>query len=177
VEEFWERFRLDPRVPGNARMRASDADREVVRTQLAEAYADGRLTREEYDERLTAVLSAVTLADLPPVVADLVPNEPARSPAVLGHADIQRRAVDTWRRKLRDDVGSLVFISVIVWTIWFFAGGIGSFPWPIFPTVAVGLNALTTYQRRDEIVAKQTAKLERKRAKELRGPEEPEEEA
>jgi hypothetical protein len=45
VEAFWESFRLDPRQPGHASMRASDADREIVRAMLADAYADGRLTR------------------------------------------------------------------------------------------------------------------------------------
>ena len=45
MEAFWESFRLDPRQPGHASMRASDADREIVRAMLADAYADGRLTR------------------------------------------------------------------------------------------------------------------------------------
>ena len=51
MEAFWESFRLDPRQPGHASLRASDADREIVRAVLADAYADGRLTREEYDEQ------------------------------------------------------------------------------------------------------------------------------
>src|SRR5262245_61263892 len=38
VENFWESFRLDPRQAGNASMRASDADRELVRAVLADAY-------------------------------------------------------------------------------------------------------------------------------------------
>ena len=45
MENFWESFRLDPRQAGNASMRASDADRELIRTVLADAYGDGRLTR------------------------------------------------------------------------------------------------------------------------------------
>lgn len=173
MEEFWERFRLDPREPGNARMRASDADREQIRTLLADAYADGRLTREEYDERLTAVLSAVTLGDLPTVVADLVPSEPVRSPARVGHADIQRRATDSWRRKLRDDVRTVIFVGVIVWAIWLFTGGVSHFPWPIFPTLAVWLNAVRTALHRDEIVEKEAARMARKRARELGRPDEP----
>ena len=34
METFWESFRLDPRQPGHASMRASDADREIVRVVL-----------------------------------------------------------------------------------------------------------------------------------------------
>jgi type III secretory pathway component EscV len=176
VEEFWERFRLDPRQPANAAMRASDADRELVRAQLAEAYADGRITREEYDERLTATLGAVTLGDLPPIVADLVPSQSAATPAAVavpsGPGDIARRAQDAWRRKVRDDVGSLVFISVLLWSIWFFAGH--GFPWPVFPMVAVGVNALNTLLSRGEIVAKEAARLERKQRKQLERRERPE---
>jgi hypothetical protein len=47
VETFWESFRLDPRQPKNAPMRASDADRDTVRAVLADAYTDGRLTHDE----------------------------------------------------------------------------------------------------------------------------------
>ena len=48
---IWERFSLDPRHPENARLRASDRDRDVVSDLLGTAYAEGRLTPEELDER------------------------------------------------------------------------------------------------------------------------------
>lgn len=54
------------------RLRASDADRERVMTVLSTAYAEGRLTREEHDERLSQVSVAKTFDDLVPVTADLV---------------------------------------------------------------------------------------------------------
>jgi hypothetical protein len=53
------------------RMRASDADRERVAGILRDAYAEGRLSREEYDDRLTAVYQAATYGDFVPVMADL----------------------------------------------------------------------------------------------------------
>lgn len=52
-------------------IRASDADRDRYAAILQDAYAEGRLTREEYDERLDACLRARTYADLEPLVADL----------------------------------------------------------------------------------------------------------
>ncbi len=64
-------------------MRASDADRDNYAAVLQEAYAQGRLTRQEYDERLDAALRAKTYADLQPLIADLptgnlpVPKPPA----------------------------------------------------------------------------------------------------
>jgi uncharacterized membrane protein len=57
------------------RMRVSDADRERVTARLREHFADGRLTSEELDERITAALNAKTFGDLRRVMADL--PEPA----------------------------------------------------------------------------------------------------
>ncbi len=58
----------EPRRPA---LRVSDRDREVVAEALREAYAEGRLTFAEHDERLGRVWSARTAADLEPLVEDL----------------------------------------------------------------------------------------------------------
>jgi|SRR5580700_1421497 hypothetical protein len=58
------------------RMRVSDADRERVTTRLREHFADGRLTSEELDERVTSALNAKTFGDLRAVMADLPEPEP-----------------------------------------------------------------------------------------------------
>lgn len=64
--------------------RASDNDRWRVQSRLNDAFAEGRLTREEWDERATAVTSAVTYADLDPLTADLpVPYVPPAPPPVI----------------------------------------------------------------------------------------------
>ena len=54
-------------------MRASDDDRSQVQSVLNDAYAEGRLTREEWDERATALAGPVTYGDLANLTADL-PN-------------------------------------------------------------------------------------------------------
>jgi hypothetical protein len=65
-------------------MRASDNDRWRVQSRLNDAFAEGRLTREEWDERATAVMSAVTYADLARLTADLpVPYVPPPPPPVI----------------------------------------------------------------------------------------------
>jgi hypothetical protein len=53
-------------------LRASDADREQVATLLGTAYAEGRLTREEHDERIDHLMAAKTFDDLIPITRDLV---------------------------------------------------------------------------------------------------------
>jgi len=51
--------------------RASDADRDNVVEFLNVAYSEGRLSRDEYDDRLDSALSARTYADLDQIVTDL----------------------------------------------------------------------------------------------------------
>ena len=59
-------------------IRTSDADRERSIAALRDHYADGRLTCEELNERVTATLTARTFGDLRSVMADL--PEPAHAP-------------------------------------------------------------------------------------------------
>jgi hypothetical protein len=62
------------------RFRASDADRDRVAARLREHFAEGRITREELDERLTVALKATTYGDLRRVLADLPEPAPALVP-------------------------------------------------------------------------------------------------
>ncbi len=59
-------------------MRASDADRDRVVDVLRAAVTEGRLTAEEFGQRLEAALSSRTIGELAALTADLVPG---RSPA------------------------------------------------------------------------------------------------
>jgi hypothetical protein len=65
---------VGPIAGGN--LRASDADRDQVAAVLSTAYAEGRLTREEHDERLEQLLGAKTFDELIPITSDLVPPSP-----------------------------------------------------------------------------------------------------
>ena len=58
------------------RIRTSDADRERVTARLRDHYAEGRLTRDELDERIAAALNAKTFGDLRRVLADLPEPRP-----------------------------------------------------------------------------------------------------
>lgn len=55
----------------NPQMRASDADRDRVAALLREHHAEGRLTIEEFSERLDAAYRAKTLGELDELMADL----------------------------------------------------------------------------------------------------------
>jgi Domain of unknown function (DUF1707) len=53
------------------RMRASDADREALTARLRDHYAEGRLTQDELDERVSVALSAKTFGELRSLTTDL----------------------------------------------------------------------------------------------------------
>lgn len=70
-----------PGAGGRGRLRAADADRDRVAGILGTAYAEGRLSKDEYDTRLETALSARTYADLDQVVTDLPVRVTAPGPA------------------------------------------------------------------------------------------------
>jgi hypothetical protein len=76
-------------VVSDGGMRASDCDREKVAEILREAYAEGRLSLDEFDDRTTAAYAAKTWGDLRgltndlPAGADLGPPEPVGSAAAV----------------------------------------------------------------------------------------------
>jgi hypothetical protein len=59
-------------------MRATDADRDSVHSLLQAAYADGRLTWEEFDARSTSLMHAKTYDQLGALTADLRQPVPYR---------------------------------------------------------------------------------------------------
>lgn len=85
------------RQPGH--MRAGDTDRALVADLLSAAYAEGRLTREEHDERLEQAMSARTFDDLRGLTTDLVPAAvEGRAVGVFGSSaapQIDRTAAST----------------------------------------------------------------------------------
>jgi hypothetical protein len=66
---------------GYGQMRATDADRDSIHTMLQAAYADGRLTWDEFDARSTALMAAKTFGELAPLTADLRMPVPYQPPA------------------------------------------------------------------------------------------------
>ncbi len=65
---------------GRGHMRASQADREQVIDTLKAAFVQGRLTKDELDQRAGQAFASKTYAELAALYADL-PAGPARSPS------------------------------------------------------------------------------------------------
>ena len=164
----WREFEHDPRDPQYAGIRASDRDRAVVHEVLASAYAEGRLDREEFDERTATVTAAKTYAELLPPIRDLTADAvPARfTPAPSG--DLERQARLYYGEKLREAFFGFLIPNLIVWAIWFMAGHDG-FVWPIFVLIPTGANLARVVAGRRAIIDARVEKLQRRQAKELEG--------
>lgn len=163
--EFWASFSHDPRDAQYQSMRASDLDRGVVQEALTEAYADGRLDREEFDERTERVVQTRTLGGLAPIVADLVPATSVAARPV----DLHQRAVEKYVSDRREAVFGFLFATLICTVIWLFTTA-PDVPWPIFVALGTGFNVAKTVARKNEIIAHHERRLEKKRAKELGQP-------
>jgi uncharacterized protein DUF1707 len=99
---------VGPVAGGN--LRASDADRDQVATLLSTAYAEGRLSREEHDERIDQLMAAKTFDDLLPITQDLVivgPPAPVATPQ-----SSSRFAIDTTGQNAESDKMIAIFGGV-----------------------------------------------------------------
>jgi len=164
----WSSFRHDPRHPANAGLRAADADRSLVHDVLAEAYADGRLDREELDARSAAASSARTLGELPPLLADLVATggvPAALSP--LPPAELERRAVEKYRADRREAVLRFLGPSLVCVVIWAVVMP-GGFFWPAFVIAATFVSLLRTVVRREDLIEANRRSLARRHEKDQR---------
>jgi hypothetical protein len=108
----------DP-MPGDPRLRASDADRDRTASLLREHHAVGRLTAEEFNDRVEKTFAARTLAELEELLADL----PAIDLYQLPSAGIRPAAPGAVRRRggpglgRRSD-GALASLPVPDWITW-----------------------------------------------------------
>jgi hypothetical protein len=172
---IWERFTHDPREEQHALLRAADRDRDVVNDILSTAYAEGRLTPEELDERTDQVANARTLGELPAVMSDLVPTlAVAKQPVTERRVEAERR----YRQMRQQALYGFLTPTLICWVIWLsllWAGGGTNFPWPVFVTIGTGMRFLQlSTNKEDTIVAieremdkRERKKLEAQRRKEL----------
>lgn len=152
-------------MPSYAALRASDLDRSVALDALGEAYADGRLDREEYDARAASAQASKAMGELVPLLRDLVPDTVP--------ADLDRRAVAGYRSERREAFLTFLVASIITWAIWlsgaWHSGGAfhPGFPWPLFVSLFTGVNLARVVGNRQQIIEHKREKLERKRRKEL----------
>jgi hypothetical protein len=102
----------DPAVGGYGHWRASHADRERAADVLKAAFAEGRLTRDEFDERTGQVYGSRTYAELAALTADL-PSGPLGA-LPQGPALPATRSQSAWPQvQARQPVNSLAVASLV----------------------------------------------------------------
>jgi hypothetical protein len=166
---LWRRFEHDPRDPAYAGMRASDRDRAVVHDALAEAYAEGRIDRDELDERTAAVDGAKTYADLVGPLRDLAVDAAAPAVSVASRHDLRRQAEGYYVEKRSEALMGFLIPNLICWAIWLMTGH-DVFVWPIFVLVPTAGNLVRVLSTKQSIIDGRIEKLERKQAKALEPP-------
>jgi hypothetical protein len=169
--EVWREFAHDPRSPEFAPMRASDADRDIVLRALADAYAEGRLDRSEYDERADVAHTAKTLGELPPMLDDLVPATalaPLAGAGALDHRSVEEQALARWERTRREAFMGFLIPTLICWVVWLLTSGPSGFMWPVFPTIGTAIPLMGTMVQKKDMIESNKRRILRKQEKELR---------
>ena len=151
-------------MPGDPRLRASDADRERTAQLLREHHAVGRLTAEEFEVRLGQVFQARTLGELDVLLADLpaidlyqLPSAGIR-PTRRGGSGPRGSGPSTRVRRpalpARDVPGiawaSATALAVVLWVVFAIAAG-GAAAWiPWFLLVIIPWGYILVRRRRRE---------------------------
>jgi hypothetical protein len=119
-------------------IRASDVDREAVVTTLREAYTAGRLTLDEFDERMAAAYAGRTWGDMRALTTDLpiqpllgtdIPDRQPSSAAALPSHPL--RPEPEPNHEGRPPVGPprrnpvAILIPIAVWTLLVVHGSVG----------------------------------------------------
>ncbi|WP_164775228.1 DUF1707 SHOCT-like domain-containing protein [Nocardioides pantholopis] len=179
ADDPWAGFTLDPRLPQHAVLRATDRDRSAVLALLSSAYAEGRLDREELDERTSAAQTLKTYGQIAPLVHDLIPQVgPAAGPADLtrwGPREVAAEARRRYDTERRSAVLTFLGPTLICWTIWT-AISLGpdgfemSFPWPLIVMAATLFHLVQVAVQRRERIQHHVRAIERQQAKALRRP-------
>jgi hypothetical protein len=140
-------------------LRAADADRHKIADQLKASLDEGRLSLDEYDDRVRQAYAARTYAELLILVADLP------KPGVSAAEVSARQAAE-----LRKAERKLPMALLVLWTIWGAATAVNLmvwflvsftvagdvYPWPVWLLVpgaalgatTVGVQAIRRQQRR-----------------------------
>lgn len=121
-------------------LRASDEDRERVAAILRDAHAEGRLTRDEFDERLDSTYNAKTYLELNALMTDLPVNrgqlaKPVSTSSVStpSPGPIRQKA----RRAARKSLNAMwwlyactVTLNVVIWGSITLGPGAAPYFWP-----------------------------------------------
>jgi len=117
-------------------MRASDEDRDRTITLIREAYTEGRLTNDEFQQRMEQAQHSRTYGELAALTTDLpvvpvAPPVPAVPAPATDVAKVQREKADL-RKAWGAWLGVSVLVNVIWGITWITNPGSPPYYWPIW---------------------------------------------
>jgi len=127
-------------------LRAGDADRDEVIAVLTEAYAQGRLNREEFDARMELAQRARTFGELQRLTQDLPATSPVPAQAPTARTSRQRELRKGWVAW----VGVSALVNLIWAASWASQGRGPTGYWPIWVMGPWGI-AMAVATLRDRI--------------------------
>ncbi len=120
-----------PRMTMSPDMRAGDEDRDRTVSLIREAFAEGRLTNDEFQERMEQAQQARTFGALAALITDLPavspPPSASTSSAVAAPAD-----ESNWRKGWGSWLGVSVIVNVIWAATWISHPSQVPYYWPIW---------------------------------------------
>jgi hypothetical protein len=128
-------------------LRIGDADREAAAARLREHYAQGRLTLEEFNQRLDAVFASTTQSQLNHITQDLphVPTPAPSLPVTAGASRERARRDQSGRWRPRLGLFPVIIAALATWLL-IFDLHLRMFPWPgklaIFLAILAGVRGL-----------------------------------
>jgi hypothetical protein len=140
-------------MPGDPKLRASDADRDRTVELLREHHAVGRITAEEYDHRLNQVFAAKTLgsellADLPAIDLYQLPSAGIRQDPRAVRVRSRRSGLDrpgdgSLLPRQSAAWGTYAVVSALLTVAWVIigatTGGLAWLPWFLLIVIPWGL--------------------------------------
>ncbi len=141
-------------MTGDRKIRASDQDRECTATILGSHYAVGRLTLEEFQERLDRAYAARTLGELDDLMTDLPKTDRGQLPSWPGTSLPlpERRSRGTVQPPVGRHVALWQFwvgVTVGFFVIWLMSGATGG-PWFLWLAIPLGFIVLRRWLLAEE---------------------------
>ena len=125
-------------MPFEPQMRASDDDREKIAARLRDAHGEGRLSIEEFNDRIDALYQAQTYGELEPLVRD-IPGATARPTHELVEAtppaSVPARSAKRDGKAMRvmwTIWAAAVCLNLVIWVLVSIGNGNLEYFWPIW---------------------------------------------
>lgn len=113
-------------------MRASDVDRDRVAALLREHTAQGRITMDEFNERLEELYKSRTYGDLAKLTADLPDVDLRNLPAKIPQQEVAARRMHPGMMAAWSAWAAASSINWVIWLIVSITSGDFVYPWPLW---------------------------------------------